>query len=236
MKFNDSSNEHDSLYHDALFLLGVDSNAYGLNDFARNVNKWYYKAVVAAWKNSDDWDFDDINNADFPIATTTLVDSQADYAIPSNALKIHRLEVLDSDGDYHIVTPIDESNVRVALDEFQETDGIPKYFRLIKNSIVLYPAPSSTEVTLSAGLKLYFHREIDKFTNSDTTQEPGLPEPFHPILSFGAAYEFAQAKGLQNAGTLRGETVELIREMEEFFSNRNTSYHRKLRVRKTRYN
>ena len=221
MQFNNSSDKSLGLYQDALFLCGVDANAFPIADFTRFANRWLYKAVVAAWEGGGDWEFDDLNQSNFPIATTTLVSSQNDHTIPTNALKVLRVEVKDSAGTWHKLVAIDDTDVKGALDEFEKTDGVPKFYRMLKNSLWIDPAPDTAQVTAADGLKIYFNREVDEFAYTDTTQEPGIPEPFHRICSIGPAYDFGLAKGLDNAGTLKGEVEQLLAEERAFFGTRN---------------
>lgn len=234
MKFNDTSDQVNSLYHHTLDLVGVDTNAYSTTQFARNANRHYYASVLDAWRFSGDWDFDDTNQSNFPIATTDLVDSQADYTIPTNALKIKRIEIKDSGGTWHLLKEIDDTQIDIALDEFQETDGVPRYYRLLRNSIILYPAPASASVTTTDGLKVYFLREIDRFASNDTTQEPGLPEPFHELISMGAAYDFAVMNGLDVAGPLKQELFEANEKMRQFFATRHEAFPRRFVGKKVR--
>ena len=223
MVFSSASGEY-GIVEDSRFLAGVDSAAFATADVTRCVNRWYYNACLAAWESSADWQFDDSNVTGFPIATTTLVASQPDYSIPTNALTIDRVEVKDNAGNYAVVSPIDDTQISQALDEFMETDGLPRYYRLVKNSIILYPAPAAASVTTSAGLKIYFTREVDEFATSDTSQEPGLPEPFHRILSFGAASDFALAKGLPNHAALKTSAGELMAELRKFMARRHVDF------------
>ena len=235
MQFSDTSTNL-GLVQDVTFLTGADTNAYPTADRTRNINRYYYKAVIQAWKSSSDWEFDDSNVADYPIATTTMVASQPDYSIPTNALKILRVEVKDNSGNWTIVKPIDEEQIKVALDEFEKTDGLPRFYRAIRRNVVLYPAPATSSVTLSAGLKIYFLREVDEFAATDTTQEPGIAEPFHRILSLGAAYDFALAKGLPNQTNLKLEFEQLLKELSEFYNSRHRDFRQKLRPKIERYN
>lgn len=220
MQFTDSTNKT-GLYEDAQFLTGTDTNAFPIAQFTRLANRWYYKAVMAAWNANDDWRFDDSNQTNFAIATTTLVASQQDYSIPTNALRVYRIEVKDSAGNYQKLAPIDDGQINVALSEFEETAGMPRFYRLEKNSVLLYPAPAAASVTTASGLKIYFDREVDEFTTADTTQEPGIAEPFHRILSLGAAYDFAVAKGLANVNLLRQEVEMLLRDLSTYYSSRH---------------
>lgn len=223
MVFSSGSGEY-GLVEDSRFLAGVDSAAFPTADVTRCINRHYYEACIAAWESSADWSFDDTNQTNFPIATTTLVASQPDYSIPTNALTIDRVEVKDNAGNYAIVTAIDDTQINQALDEFMETDGLPKYYRLVKNSIILYPAPAAASVTTALGLKIYFTREVDEFTTSDTTQEPGLPEPFHRLLSLGAAADFTLAKGLPNYTALKNESAVLLSELKKFMARRHVDF------------
>src|SRR3990167_9133938 len=213
-------------------LTGLDTNAFSLKKATNFVNRAYYDAVLEAWRASGDWDFDDVNQSNFPIATTTMVESQEDYTIPSNALKVTRLEVKDASGNWSVVRPFDETQLESkALSEFMETDGLPKFYRLLRGSIVLYPAPAATHATLTDGLRLYFLREIDEFASTDTTQEPGLPEPFHDILAFGAAYMVAIAKGLGNKNDLKAVHDEKMDRMKIFFADRHKNFKQRIRPR-----
>lgn len=238
MQFSLSTGEK-GLVEDARWMTNSDSNSYAVADITRCVNRWYYKAVIEAWKASSDWEFDDTNQSNFPIATTTMVASQADYSIPTNALKILRVEAKDVGGNWHIINPIDETEIDQALDEFYKTAGMPMYYRMVRNSIILYPAPASTSATLASGLKIYFLREVDEFITTDTTQEPGLAEPFHRILSLGAAYDFAVAKGTDNllsrADRWRQEIESLLRDLRDYYTGRHVNFKLKIRPLKENY-
>ena len=73
---------------------------------------------------------------------------------------------------------------------------------------------------MTAGIKLYVSREIKEFVSTDTTMEPGIPEPFHRILSLGASYDIAIAKGLENAKVLKNEVEQLLFEMQDYYTKR----------------
>ena len=131
------------------------------------------------------------------MATTDLVDSQQDYSMPSNALDVQRVEVLDSSGNYQLLTQLDKSLINdSSMSEFYETAGMPRYYDITGNSIMLYPKPSSGNVTTTAGLKLYLARDIDAFATTDTSQEPGFASIFHPYVAYGSAFDYATARNL----------------------------------------
>lgn len=204
------------------FLCGTNATSYPLKEKARNVNRWAYRVVTWIYRATSRWQFDDSNHTTLPVATTTLVASQADYQLPSDLLKIERVEVLDNDGNYHKLKPIDSADVPGALSEFKETDGLPQYYDMLGDSINLYPAPAAADVTTSLGLKLHFLREIDVFVSTDTTQEPGFAEPFHRILSLGASYDWLIAHGTQQKLTIVRTEIEAMREeIAGFYKDQN---------------
>src|SRR3990167_6606285 len=135
-----------------------------LADLVVSLNRWQHEVASWIFQAVGHWEFDDSNNTDLPIATTTLVDGQQDYAFPAGLIKLHRVEVKDNNGNWHKLIPIDQSEVGVALTEYNETDGLPTQYDPIGNSLFLYPAPAAGSVTTSGGLKVYYSREMDEFT------------------------------------------------------------------------
>ena len=106
MMFSDSSGKQ-GLYEDAQFLCRVDSNAFPIADFTRLANVWYRRANVVVWKNQDAWRFDDTLNigsgdadddAGLPVATSSLTNSTSTYTLPTNAMRIRRVEIKDNAG------------------------------------------------------------------------------------------------------------------------------------------
>jgi len=235
MEFSNTS-QLSGLIQDCETLLGMDDGTISgdstlLKTFTRLMNAWYRRVNSWIWEVTGTWEYDDTNYTDLPEATTSLVNGQEDYTIPSTAQKIIRVEVLDKDGNYRKVEPIDQSMVDVALSEFQETDGLPMYYDIRGNSIFLYPAPSSDDVTLTKGLKVYFSRDIDEFSSTDTTKEPGFVRNFHRILSLGASYDYAISHEMfSKANYIKGELRDLVKELRNFYGARPN------RELKTRFN
>ncbi len=222
-----------SIFEDIDFLVGSNSISFPPEDKLRIVNKINYDVTSDILRYQSNWEFDDTNETDFPIATTNLVTSQQDYSLPSTLVKLVRVEVKDSGGNYQRVEQLDETQIDQALSEFMKTDGLPRYYREIGNSIELYPAPA--DVTLTNGLKCYYQRVVQDFTNADAAVEPGFSKQFHPILSYGAAYEYATINQLPNAEALKARLDELREELREYYSNRNREVRTTLKVRRGNY-
>lgn len=220
MQFNDTTNDT-GIVQDIYWLTGTNTTSYPLKDVARNVNRWYYKAIVAQMHSNREWQIDDSNFTTYPIATTTLVATQKDYILPTDLLKLQKVFVKDTEGNYQPLNPIDAQKRTQDITEEFETDGIPQYYDVLGDSIFIYPAPATGSVTLNAGLKLLYSRDFDAFTVADTTQEPSIPEPYHRILSFGASYDWFLARGDSRATPIRGEAEALLQELMGFNRDRD---------------
>ena len=225
MQFNAVTSQQ-GLCQDARFLLGFgvnDSATYPNADIARNANNWYRRAVNLIWESVGDWEYDDTNASTLPLATTDLVAEQADYELPSTAQKLDKVEVLDNDGDYQLLTPITKEMVtgEAMTEEFGDS-GMPQYYDIVGRSIVLYPTPSASEVTTTAGLKIYVSRDITEFNSTTTTREPGFANNFHRFISTGAALDYANGRGMTDKVNLFvGQIREIQTEMQEFYARRH---------------
>lgn len=235
MKIYSTSNIYDSLYHHTLDLLGIgitDTTTLSLPQFYRSANTKLRDLGFILWKNSSDWEFDDSNYTDFPIATANLVDAQQDYAMPSTVLSIERVEVMDDNGDYVPLKQIDKSTdeVNPHLERYSE-NGFPREYDIIGNSLFLFPTPAAADVTTTAGLRVYFSREMEGFTSTDTIKEPGVPKMFHPGIAYGVAYEFSIGKGMDERiqGNLQYGVRRYEKMLEEFTARRNRD--RKVKIR-----
>lgn len=244
MQFSDVTNEQ-GLYQDACDRVQMDSNGFPIATFTRWCNIWYRRAAVWMWKHADGWRFDDTLNigsgdqdddAGLPVATSTLVNSQKLYTLPTAALRVRRVEVKDTVGNWQRVLPMREENIRGGKSEYQEIDGLPKQYLLIGNKLQLLPGPDNgVSVTLVNGLRVYFDRDVDPFTATDDTQVPSLPVAWHQLLSIGPAFDFAVANGLANANALEKQILTQYPEMAEFVSGRQTDTKDTLVMRPRRY-
>lgn len=235
-------------------MTGLDTNAVNTKERARLVTKWYERLALLAWKADPDWQFDDFNIAaaqsdnswtydstfvGLPRATRDMVDDTRLYRLPTNAFAIERVEVKRADGNFYVVDPIRESDIprfdapegaaNFAISEFYKTKSIPRYYNLIGGNIELFPAPSSTDTTLTAGLKIYVSRQVRRFISTDSSTEPSLPEQFHELLAMGASFDIALAKGLENAKGLKAQIDEGIMEMQDYYTKRTRYNKRSIR-------
>ena len=192
MQFN-LPGDNQGLVPETLFLAGANTTApYALSDITRNINVALQDVSRFIWETDAYWQYDDSNNNDLPIAIRSLGDASASYSIPTTAQKIHRVEVIDSNGNYTKLEPIDYRDIGVGLTERFQSAGLPIFYDLVGSQITLYPSPSSTSVTLTNGLELRVSRDVTLFTTASTTAVPGFAPQFHRILSASAALDFAK--------------------------------------------
>lgn len=247
MVFSDTSTKT-GLIQDVDFMVFGNSldntTAYPIADKTRNINRWYHQAVTWILQAQSDWDFDDINNSNFPIATTNLVANQQDYALPATAgiandrvLQIQRVEVKYNDGNWYKAEPFDlgekGSAVGVQADINNDFDATTPYYDVRYGSLFLYPVPTAS---VTGGLKIWFTRRItDIFAAADTTQEPGFDEQFHRLLSLGAAHDYLMSHDYQRSQSLRQE-IELMRQdMQRFYGTKDKDRVLQFAVNKQNY-
>lgn len=143
----DSSNMPCAATTDPLFI--------SLNEARRKVYSWIRQA-------DGRWQFGTTLETDFPVATTTLVSGQEDYQLDPEIDEIESIEVMDKNGAYYLLTPIDRDDIKkqgIAFSEYQKTAGRPLEYDKQGSSLVLKPAPDNgVSVTLAAGLKVNYKR------------------------------------------------------------------------------
>ena len=223
------------LVEDVDRLVNTDSTSYPLAEKAAVMNN-YLDEVVSLILNSDGrWEWDDSNQTDLPVGTTDLVSGQPDYNIAgATFLKIIRVEALNINGNYDLLTPI--TDVNQFMSGFQKTDGMPRFYDKKGDSIILYPTPSSSEATLSAGLKVYFQRLPSYFSSDDTTKVPGFNPLFHRILSYGTALDYAiRNEMITKVKILTGLLTQLQNNLIEAYTSRSRDEQIGLRTRSEDY-
>jgi len=240
MVLNDTTTQS-GLIQDCESLTGLGDKAISGDsnkrlEFTRLLNVRYRMADTEIWKATGDWDFDDSNQTTLPVATTTLVDAQHDYSLPSTSRKIDRVEVKDTDGNWSLVGQIDKSEFTTeAMTEFEDVDGLPKYYDIVGNSLYLYPAPDETISATTGALKLYASRDIVAFSttvNATTcAAEPGFDNHFHRYISVGASYDWCLTKGLKKAPALKQQVDEMSYNMHEYYGSRNRDEGTRMGVR-----
>jgi hypothetical protein len=218
---------------DARRFVGADSTSYTTADVTVSANRALDRVVTLIRESEGRWKWDDSNNTDLPIATTSLVADQQDYNLDPTHYQIERIEVKDEDDNWNLLTPIDLQDVfDQSLTDFLKTAGTPKYYDKVGNSIFLYPKPSYSQ---AASLKVYYTRGPSYFTTSDTTKAPGFNTIFHQLISLWAAYDYALINQMPVQKGIADEIALKEDKLKEYYSLRSKDEHIRLAVRLERY-
>lgn len=190
-------------------LTHTDTSSYTAANLLIDINEWYQKVVSMILEAQDDTDFDDQRNTNYPIVTTAMVAGQRDYAMPvsDSVLKIKRVDITYDGSNYFRATPFDDGATYWGMGNATNEDAnmikqAPMY-DIKYNSLFIYPLAVASDVSAGATIRVEWERNITPFTSSDYTTDPndstvipGFDAPFHMMLAWGAAYEFAVAQNL----------------------------------------
>lgn len=223
----------------------ISGNSTKLKEVTADINLAYDEFVWMAIRYSGLWQFDDSNQTDYPIITTSLVASQRDYAFTTDGssnliLDVYRVLVKDTSGVYQEIKQKDQNqndsntNNTISFVDGNNTTGTPTAYDILGNSIFLDPIPSYNS---SAGLKVFVNREPSYFISSDTTKKPGVPGIFHKYFALKAALDYARRNTLSNYQNLLAEVLRyegdesrgLIGMIESYYALRNRGIKRGMR-------
>ncbi len=165
-----------------------------------DINNAYEGVVQLIMQTDGRWQWDDSNQPTTdqgdgtggqPIATTSLVANQQDYALSVTHLIITRVELQDPNGIWNELRPFDEHDLLGAsLTDFMKTAGTPTHYDKKGISVFLYPKPSYSQ---AASLKVYFQRPPVLYTSAEVTtgtKTPGFNTLYHELIPLKVAYEY----------------------------------------------
>lgn len=168
---------------------GISGNSYLKLEFTRHINKT--GSNIWSWINDvyGGWVFSDSNNSDLDIATDTLTADQQDYALPTDAHAVRGIEIKDTAGNWFALKPLTEEMVRniEADSQYLSTSGIPEYYRLMGDTVRMYPPANYTQ---ASSFRVYYTRGMVAFASTATTTTPGIPSTFHDAYPVGASIEY----------------------------------------------
>lgn len=207
MQYNSNATGQD-IVNDTYFEASANASSYPIADLTRNANTALDVAVALILFADAKWDFDSSNSTDLPIGSTDLLSGQQDYEFNDDFLVVKSVEIADSAGKWVRLIPIDNLSLeeRQSMTDFLENNGTPQYYDKVGNSLMLYPAPNYNRRLVEeseAGLKVYFQRQIDYFTTTDTTKEPGFAKHLHKYVPLYCSYIYACAKELPKQNALK---------------------------------
>lgn len=229
MQFSNVTTE-DGIIQEVDRICGSTNNTYSLKAKTARINQALDRFVSLVLQFDDEWQFDDVNKTDLPIAVANLVSGQYDYSFAAELLSVTKLLVADSTGVFTELIQIDQYD-RPARNIFQQpsgNSGIPNRYDVLANSILLDPIPN---YNYTGGLKVVFKRNVNKFISTDTTTEPGIPSLFHPYLCRAAALPFLIEKKLPQRDDVASEILIDEASVTDFMANRDRTRSTKITPR-----
>lgn len=220
------------------FLTNTDSSSYTNANLLIAFNSYYDRIIGRILSETAGSKFlhGDVNHTAFPTYDQNLVAGTQMYRIQALATGTYPnriepeiilgVEVANSSGDYqplHRITLRDINNMGIGQSEYQATNGMPREYEIREGNVVLYPAPSAAATTLTNGLRIFFLRNAEQLDDvTSTTVYPGIPSPWHDLLTYGAAYDYAIAIGRPtSADRFLREYDRRMEEMLDFISRRD---------------
>ena len=219
---------------DIRFITSTSDTDFSDDDLVRSINRRYDEFVTFIWQNQGHWKFGDSSYSTLDKAATSLTDNQQDYVIPTDAREIHRVEIKHSNGKYYKLRNVYEDDVEQSLDEYYGKPGAPLGFAFRGRSLILYPAPSKSSVTLAGGLVLYVSRSVSPL--EDDEDEPAIDREFHRVLTLGAASDWCMInESIRKKREIDAEIERIKEKARWFYGNRNQSAKARLRPKRENY-
>lgn len=164
------------------FITDTDTVTFTDADLDASLNMYYDLFCTEILDSMDEWDFQ------AEIATSDLVASQQEYVLPTDILKIKRVEVTYDWSNWYKAEPMDVNEVGHATDTTSISNHFiasEPYFDIMDTSLMLYPIPTAN---VTAGIKIWFEK-LETQLSADT-DEPNIARPFHKGLCYGAAKDY----------------------------------------------
>jgi hypothetical protein len=164
------------------FLTNTNSTTYSDADTLANLNAQHDVFVDDILQSMDDWDFQ------AETATASLVAGQQEYTLPSDIIKLKRIEVSYDGTNWYTATPMDineKSDDTSTTSIANDFSTAKPYYDLMDGSLFLYPIPSAN---VTAGLKIWYEKNVTALSGASDT--PSILRSFHKGLAYGAAEDY----------------------------------------------
>lgn len=243
MVFNDTTTKNGVIQQCEDWLFGnnygaISSNTDLLKKFTNLYNRGLDKTRAVLLSVDGRFQDDDPNYTTIPTDTTPLSDGVGSYTLNRSHGIIEGFEVLDSNGDYYPLQPLDYRDVRnmgTTTTEFMETSGRPVFYDVSGNVVNLYPAPATGQVTMVAGLKVVYKREPKYAIYTDTSTEVGVPRMFQDVPGLYACQEYAKQNSMsEKAREIDAEIEKRNRDLKKLVADRNKDEKLSLKPRRKR--
>ena len=166
-------------------------------------------------------------NEDFfgEYSTFNLVANQREYLLPTDILKIKRLEVTYDGTNWYTGVPMIEHSIGTAIDDSNATVVDANYsqsgfqYHVYDASVFLYPKPTSA---VTAGGKLYYIKRQSDLAADSVESVITIPKEFHSLISLGASADVFRRLGKEDrARVADANFARGVQEMKAQIAGRN---------------
>jgi len=227
-------------------LCDADSTSYPDAALLRRENS-ALETIVGKIINADGmYQWDDTNYTDLPRGTGNLVEGQSVYSFASEYLQILEMDVKDVNGNWSRLKPLDHNELDGLTPEeyFGHTSGtittgMPTHYDLFADdSFRLYPTPTATAVTLTAGYRIWFKRTADIFTSAQVTtgtKVPGIPSPFHPLICYMSAIPYCMSYKKDRVALYEKRVMEMTDDLLKHYASRDKDKRKIMTMKKINF-
>ncbi len=234
MQLSGETNNLD-LYSDARYWAGIgtsDTTTLPLATFVRSANFGLDRVIALIMRADGKWQFDDTNNSgELLDVSTSLVSGTQAYSIGLTWLKIKKVRIKDSAGNWVTLNPVDRRQLTDS--QLRADAGDPKYYDKLGNYLYLHPKPNYAS---ASGLEIQYQRGASYFAYNDTTKTPGFATQFHRLISLYGAKDYCSVNDLdKRVSKIQTEIDRMELELIEFYSVRDTDQKIGLRTQREDY-
>lgn len=188
MILKDDANTYNSLYHLSLRWARADSVNFTFEDFIQSLNMAVNKLTALVQRHDREWQSADRNSTDELTTPINLVAGTSKYSISAPWLKIARVRMKDSSGNWFTL----DHTIRkfVGDDDFLSPD-ISKYY-LLGNFLYLVGVPAHSA---TGGIEIQFQSKLSHFTPADAAKEVGFTPIFEELAALMPALDYLDING-----------------------------------------
>lgn len=199
-----------------------------------DINLWNQKVTTMILDAQDEINFDDANQTSYPIFKVPLT-ANRDVQIPTaiKMLQIKTISICYDGVNIYRGDPMDigETNFPVvdstnaaanAKVDSNMSRTSPRY-DIKFGSIWLYPMATATDVAANGYMMFECFRSPVDFSSGDLSGgilTPGFDGPFHPMLAYGPAMEYAAARQLPQLKVIAEELQDFEQRLRNLYSNK----------------
>ena len=136
---------------------------------------------------------DDTNYTNQPFSLFDIVENQHDYEFledeDGNTITDITAVLIKVGNSFRKLDKLtlEDRNAELVMSPNTTKTGVPTQWLERNNTIFFDPIPN---YSLAEGGKLFYKRAPSYFETSDTTKQPGIPVPFHELISISYAYDW----------------------------------------------